>query len=162
MDSATLLEEIERVMPLVPKPSGDSIMFHQSGCDECRYVRDDLEKYSEPSLPNEAIRYLYDEMSCLSADGWRWVLPSYLKRCITQDLYDPIETEFLIYNLAPEEKYQAESRQRLSALSQEQLECLIHFIEWCKDHPHWSEYCSKEIRAAFEFLQSCKMAPYAN
>ncbi len=95
-------------------------------------------------------------MSCLSAAGWRWALPSYLKRCITQDLHDPIETEFLIYNLSPGEEHKAESEQRLSKLSLEQLDCLVHFTEWCNEHPHWSEYCPEEIPMAFEFLNSVK------
>ena len=156
MDTVALLEEIDRVFPLVAKPSGDLIMFHQSGCYECEGVRNDLEQYSEPSLPDNAIRYLHNDMTCLSADGWRWVLPSYLKRCVTQDLYDPVETEFLIYNLSPNEKYEAETKQRLSKLSQEQLACLVHFIEWCENHPHWSEYCAAEIPKAIEFLHSLK------
>lgn len=143
-------------MPMVQKPPARSIMFHESGCFQCEYVRSDLEQYTEPSLPDEAIRYLHNDMSCLSAAGWRWALPSYLKRCITQDLHDPIETEFLIYNLSPGEEHKAESEQRLSKLSLEQLDCLVHFIEWCNEHPHWSEYCPEEISMAFEFLNSVK------
>ena len=69
MDTVALLEEIDRVFPLVAKPGGDLIMFHQSGCYECEGVRNDLEQYSEPSLPDNAIRYLHNDMTCLSADG---------------------------------------------------------------------------------------------
>ena len=154
METQTLLQEIDALLPPVPKPVGTAISFHESECAHCEYLRNYLAQYTAPELPDEAIRYLHQEMSCLSARGWRWVLPSYLRRCLTQDLYDPVETEFLIYRLGPSAEHENEMRERLSALSQQQVGCLAHFLEWCRAHPHWSEYCGDDIERARAFIRS--------
>jgi hypothetical protein len=154
VDTQALLEEINAVLPPVPKPEGTAISFHESGCSHCEYLRNDLAQYTDSELSNEDIRSLHQEMSCLSARGWRWVLPSYLRRCLTQDLYDPVETEFLIYNLGPSEEHDAETRERLALLSQQQVACLGNFLEWCRAHPHWSEYCGNDIERARVFIRS--------
>ncbi len=155
-----LMEEVENVFPWVEKPQGESLSFHETGCLQCEFVRSDLAVYSDKELPVEAIRYIHQEMPCLSALGWRWVLPSYLRHCLTQEPdHDYGETSFLIYNLAPEPKYEAETRERLSALSTDQINCLLHFVEWCKEHPYWSDFCPNEIALAYEFLQSLKVMP---
>jgi hypothetical protein len=102
-DTKALLQEVEAAFHPVEKPGGSSLSFHKSGCSSCEFLRRDLEQYSASTLPDVAIRYLHNDLSCLSAEGLRWVLPSYLQRCITQNAkYDAIETEFLIYTLAPE------------------------------------------------------------
>ena len=150
-----LLKEVESFFPWVEKPQGKLLSFHESGCLACEFIRNDLAEYSEKALPDEAIRYLCREMTSLSALGWRWVLPSYLRLCLSQDPYnDSGETEYLIYNLAPKPKHENETKERLSALSANQINCLGHFIEWCKEHPHWSDYCPQEIAIATEFVQS--------
>lgn len=155
MDSESLLEEIDTVFPYIPKPQGLELSFHKAGCFECEYLRKDFEKYREPYLPDEAIRYLYNDLSCLSSNGWLWVFPSYFRYCITKTSgYDDVETEFLIYALSPDLKYQKETIERLSCFSLPQLECLIHFLEWCGEHEHWSEYCSDEIEKGLGFLHS--------
>jgi hypothetical protein len=152
MLTQALLDEISAVLPPVSKPPRDSIAFHKIGCDQCKYLRDDLDQYQGATLPDDAIRYLHNEWSCLSAAATRWVLPSYLARCVTQDLYDPLETEFLIYTLAPEPKYELETTQRLSKLSHEQIGCLRNFLAWCSSHPHWPTYCPNELTRAVNFI----------
>jgi hypothetical protein len=92
-------------------------------------------------------------MSCLSAKGWAWALPYYLPFCLTPEAeYNQMETEFLIYNLVPKKEFEADTHAHLSALSRQQVECLIHFIQWLKTHPKWSTYCPKEIDEALVFL----------
>jgi hypothetical protein len=153
MHAQALLEEIATVLPPVEKPGREDIAFHKSGCDQCNYLRKDLEQYQGKTLPDEAIRYLHNEWSCLSAAATRWVLPSYLVRCLTQDTYDPLETEFLIYTLAPEAKYELETTQRLSKLSHQQIGVLRNFMAWCREHPHWSTYCPTEVARGSEFIE---------
>ena len=154
MDTVTLLAEIDAVLPPVPKPHREHITFHSEGCGHCDNLRDDLEKYSESTLPDEAIRYLHDELSLLSGQATRWVLPSYLRRCITMDTYDSLETEFLIYNLGPKAEYHADARERLKELSVPQLTVLLHFLEWCAAHPEWSSYCGDDVAIAQSFVRS--------
>ncbi len=158
MDTEALLKEVEKVFVQVNKPSGLAISFHKVGCCQCEYLRKDMACHEGQWLPSEAIRYLHGEMSCLSAKGWRWVLPSYLRHCLTQDTNkDPKETEFLIYNLGPALKYQKETIQRLSMLNAEQITCLIHFLEWCAAHEHWSKYCPEDIDKALAFMRTLRV-----
>jgi len=158
MNTADLVKEVEDVFPSISKPQGLDLTFHKTGCDECMYVRQDMEGITGAELPFKTLRYLHDEWSCLSAKGWRWVLPSYLKHCLTVDsTYDDMETEFLIYNLGPELKYQKDTLERLSLLNQAQIECLIHFLQWCEVHPHWSEYCPEDIAQALAFMRTVRV-----
>lgn len=158
MNSQELKTEIEKVFPFINKPKGITISFHKDSCCQCRYLREDLEKFNGRELSPEAIRQIHQEMSCLSAAGWRWVLPSYLRYSITEAAeYSKIETEFLIYNLSPELKYQPETIQRLSALSKDQILCLLHFLEWCKQHKYWGEYCQEEICSGINFLMTLRI-----
>lgn len=158
MDIETLLTEVKKVFSPIKKPSGFAISFHKVGCAQCEYLRKDLEIYTDGLLPPEAIRYMHGEMSCLSAKGWRWVLPSYLHHCLTADSTTDGDqsTEFLICNLAPDLKYQKEAMQRLSLLNPEQVNCLIHFLEWCAQHAYWSTYCPEDINKGLAFMRTLR------
>ncbi|MCG7981849.1 MAG: hypothetical protein JAY90_03750 [Candidatus Thiodiazotropha lotti] len=154
-DKASLLKEIKEVFPFINKPQGLSLSFHKDGCPNCDVVRRHLEEYSGQELSRQALRYVHSEMGCLSAKGWSWVLPSLLRYCVgVDDTYDGVETEYLIYSLGPELKYQKEVLEHLSELNGPQVSCLIHFLEWCCDHPYWSGYCSGDIERAIGFMQS--------
>ena len=153
MKTDELLNEIEEVFPLVEKPKGIDLSFHKDDCFQCEALRKDLEKYEGNSLPEEGLRWIYDDMSCLSSKAWLWVMPFYLKYCLANEsTYGSTETEFLIYNLGPEEKYKDETKQRLGLFKPKQIQCLIHFLEWCSANEHWSEYCPDEIDRAIKFL----------
>lgn len=155
MNTDQLKQEIAEVFPLVDKPQGLEISFHKDDCTQCRYLRDDLAEFTGRELSPEGIRCIHHEMSCLSSAGWRWALPSYLRYSITQEaVYHQTETEFLIYNLRPELKYQVETLKRLSALNSMQIKCLIHFLEWCQEHEHWGNYCSEDIPPGIAFLST--------
>jgi hypothetical protein len=151
--STDLLREIGSVLPTVPKPAGSALSFHPADCMQCEFVHRDLEQYQDQFLPDEALRSLRGELTLLSAEGWRWVLPSYLARCVTQDPEcDPMETEFLIYSLGPDPEYKDDAVSRLGHFTIPQLMLLLHFLEWCAEHPHWSEYCPEDIAKAQTFV----------
>lgn len=148
-----LIKEINTVFPLVDKPSDAQLTFHETGCHECDYLVQDLSQFKDKTLPNNGIREIHQEMSCLSAKAWRWALPSYLNYCLSEDgAYSQMETEFLIYNLSPSEEFSEDAKVRLSALNKEQVQCLVNFLEWCKVHDYWREYCPDEIKSGIIFL----------
>lgn len=153
IDTRTLLAEVAERFPLVPKPIGAALSFHAEGCFHCDYLRRDLELFQEPALSETAIRKIVGELTCLSAQGWRWILPTYLLGCLENagGRFDDA-IEFLIYNLAPMQEHEAETRERLSRLDSGQIECLIHFMEWCAAHDHWGTYCPDEIALGLAFL----------
>ncbi|MDF1780862.1 MAG: hypothetical protein P1U67_06155 [Alcanivoracaceae bacterium] len=155
MKAETLLQEIQSVMPPVQKPVGIDICFHKDGCFECEALRREIQKFGGKELPTEGIREIHQDMSSLSAKGWRWALPSYLEFSLSEDAsVRNTETEFLIYNLAPAPEHQAETKERLSELNREQIVCLLHFLEWCLNHEHWGQYCQEDIKAGIAFLST--------
>lgn len=112
--AAALIEEIDRILPPIPKPADTELVEHPSGCLQCSYVRDDLRKYDGQRLPHLPLRGLHMEMTCLSAAGWRWALPSFLSYSLSGPHHDDIETEFMIYFLGGVESSQPEARARLA------------------------------------------------
>jgi len=154
MNSEVLIQEIEKAFPYIKKPQGLELSFHKDECPHCYYLRKEMEQYDE-AIPKEGLRWLHNELSCLSAKGMQWVLPSLLKYCVsTNGVSDGSETEFLIYHLSPKLEYQKDTIQQLSKLSKIQLDCLESFIKWCKNDEHWSRYCGNEIEHASNFLAS--------
>lgn len=155
MNSNALIAEIEAAFPQVQMPAKSAISFHRAGCDQCEYLRNDLEEHRGKEVTGNLIRYLHQELGCLSTAGLKWVLRDYLKFCLTPEAeYNTMETEFLIYHLGPDLKYQKETLQQLSGFSRNQIECLIHFLEWCATHPKWSEYCPEDIKKALNFMRA--------
>jgi hypothetical protein len=151
----SLLNEMKVAFPPTKMPSNQELRFHAKGCLQCEFLANDLDDFRGKTIDGAAIRHIHQEMSCLSAKGWAWVLPHYLPYCLTSEAeYNQMETEFLLYNLSPAKKFEADTRKRLSLLSQEQIKCLIHFVEWLQEHPHWSTYCPEEIKSAQEFLHA--------
>ena len=155
MNKEQLSKEIETCFSFVEKPKGLELSFHKEECAHCHYLREDLKHFCDSEIPPEAIRWIHQEMSCLSADGWRWVLPSYLRYCLTDVAqYNRDETEFLIYNLSPDKEYEADTLERLSKLDQNQISCLIDFLKWCQSQEFWAEYYLDEIKRGIEFLKN--------
>ena len=150
-----LSKEIEEAFPLVEMPLDSELSFHNDGCLECDDLRKDIEEYRGKDITGEVIRLVHQEMSLLSAKTWRWLLPYYLKFCLTPEAeHNRMETEFLIYSLAPDLKFQMETLQRLSLLNDRQINCLIHFLEWCSIHEYWKEYCPDDINKALNFVKN--------
>jgi hypothetical protein len=155
MKTDELLAEIQGAFPLVEMPSEVELRFHPEGCDHCSYLSGDIAELRGKTIDGAAIRRMHQEMSCLSAMGWAWALPHYLPFCLTAEAeYNQMETNFLVYNFAPEDQYKAETLQRLSLLSTDQVRCLIHFIEWLQVHPTWGDFFPEELSKALEFLRA--------
>lgn len=157
IDTAHLLKEIESVFPFVEMPSTSDFLFHQTDCFECEGLKEDVEHYRGKEITGHVIRSFHQEMSHLSAKAWKWILPHYLRFCLTPEAaYNRTETEFLIYSLSPELQFQRDTSQRLSGLNQVQVDCLIHFLDWCLSQQYWKDYCPHEIANAINFLRTIK------
>src|SRR4051812_1322877 len=155
MNTGDLLTEIRAAFPLVAMPAQRDLRFHSDGCVQCRYLSEYLDERRGHIVDGPVIRYMHQEMSCLSAKGWAWALPHYLPFCLTPEAeYNKMETEFLVYNLGPDKKFQNDRQRQLALLSSAQLRCLVHFLEWLQTHPQWSEYFPSDIRKAIEFLHA--------
>jgi hypothetical protein len=157
MDNDRLLKEIESAFPFVEMPDAQDLTFHQAGCHECEDLRKDIEDYRGKEITGQVIRFFHQEMSLLSAKAWQWILPHYLRFCLTPEaLYDTAATQFLIYNLGPELQFQKDTLQRLSGFNQTQIDCLIHFLDWCLSQQYWKDYCPDAIERGMNFLLTIK------
>ena len=158
MATNILLDEIESAFPFMEMPLDTDLLFHKKDCFECDDLLADIDQYRGKKITGNAIRVIHQEMSHLSAKTWQWVLPHYLRFCLTPEAeYNRMETEFLIYSLAPSLEFQAETWQRLSLLNKNQINCLIHFLEWCSNHQYWKEYCPDEIDRGINFLRTSSL-----
>lgn len=80
-------------------PEQRNLRFHPDGCAQCQYLSEYLDEHRGHIVDGAMVRYLHQEMPCLSAVGWAWALPHYLRYCLTPEAeYNKMETEFLIYN----------------------------------------------------------------
>jgi hypothetical protein len=155
MNNIELTSDIEAAFPDVPMPPKADLSFHREGCSLCEFLGDDLDDYRGKEVTTDLIRYLHHELSCLSTAGLKWILPHYLKYCLTPEAeYNQMETEFMIYHLGPAAEFQEETLQQLAGFSQEQIECLARFLEWCSSHPKWSEYCGEDVDRALGFVRT--------
>jgi hypothetical protein len=157
IDTSALLKEIESVFPFVDMPEKNEFLFHKNGCFESDGLQNDLEDYRNKEITGDTIRLVHQELSSLSAKVWRWILPHYLRFCLTPEAeYNHMETEFLIYSLSPSSKFKKDTFLRISLLDKDQINCLIHFLMWCENQQHWKGYCLEDISKAKKFLSSIK------
>ena len=109
-------------------------------------------------MTGEIIRYLCIDMGCLSPQAWFWILPHYLRFCVTAgDQIDGLETEYLIYNFGTSPEHEAEKRKSLSLLNSEQVLCLVHFVEWVHAEEKWEKYFSEDLEKALRFLKTLEV-----
>lgn len=135
-------------------PSKRDLRFHIDGCYQCEYLSEYLDESRGKPIDGSIIRFMHQEISCLSAKGWLWALPHYLPFCLTPEAeYNRMETEFLIYNFAPDDEYKSDTKARLSGLAAPQVRCLVHFLEWLSENPQWKDYCPEDLSRALQLVR---------
>lgn len=155
IDKHSLAHEIDRAFPFVRMPAPDEIPHHRGGCPTCEQLVIDLDVFRGKAIGADAIRELHQEMSHLSAEAWRWILPHYLRYCLTPEAeYSSFETEFLIYSLSPVEAFEADTVSRLALLSSDQIRVLREFLLYLSSVDYWKNYCPNEIDRGVAFLTS--------
>lgn len=155
MKTDTLLKEIDEVFQVVPMPSRINLTVHLKGCFDCEEVLDYLDYYRNRSLDGAFFMYMRRNLTSLSPIGFLWLIPYYLKYCLSFDwnfTEEPIC--FLIYTLNPPPEYEHDAFVRLSALNYRQIICLIHFLEWCNENENYASYSTEDdTENVFIFLK---------
>jgi hypothetical protein len=155
MTTEDLIKEIEGAFPFVQMPISEDLVFHHRDCQQCADMWQDLEEYRGKDVNSEFIRWIHQDLSSLSARSMQWILPYYLRYCVTSEAqYNKMEIEYLIYNLAPAREVVDDTRERYSKLNQLQIKCMINFMEWCLLLDYFSNFLSDEVHKAINFLQS--------
>jgi hypothetical protein len=153
----SFLDEITISFPQEEMPSKEKLCIHRDNCRTCADLRDDLDETRGKEITGDVFRIIHQELSCLSAKGWRWILPYYLRYCLSEEGQESqMETEFLIYQLSPSDEFKDDSIKRFAFLQQNQIECLLHFLDRCSAHPYWNEYFTEDLNKAKYFL--CKLS----
>jgi hypothetical protein len=154
LTKSELLKKIDTAFPSRDMPVLAELSFHKEGCHQCDDLREDVEFYRGKSIGGETIRLVHQEMSQLSAKAWQWILPFYIKYCLTdKGEYSRMETEFLIYSLSPAQKFELETSERLSLLTFDQINVVICFFELCLKQDHWRDLFSDDIDQAINYLK---------
>jgi hypothetical protein len=157
VDIRRLSAEISSTFPTIDMPPRAMLTAHGPKCEVCDGLGDDLEQIRGQPVSGAAIRLVHQELSHLSPSAWAWILPHYLRFCLSDEgREDRISTEFLIYNLAPELKFQADTAKRLSLLTKDQIRCLIDFLDWCLSQDYWKEFFAADISRATGFLRTLR------
>jgi Family of unknown function (DUF6714) len=153
-EAELLLKEIDDVFPFMEMPTSVELTFHHDDCYLCAEVRRFLDGSRNVKVDDELIRFLHQELYHLSPMAFRWVLPHYLKYCLSSGgRYSQEETYFLVYHLSPDPEFQDDTHRRLSLLNVAQKNCLVNFLRWCEGNEDWVEI-AEDIDRAFKFLQS--------
>lgn len=70
IEADNLLKEIRAAFPQVPMPAKRDLRFHPEGCFQCEHLSEYLALTRGKPVEGAIIRYMHQEMSCLSAKGW--------------------------------------------------------------------------------------------
>lgn len=152
MDSLLLLKRVESVFPYVEMPAHENLPFHKSNCRACGYFANDVEEYRGREVSSEFVRSIHQELPCASALATLWILPIYLRYCLTEGQYSSTEVDYFIDGLRPEEKFKADTLERLSLLNSEQLKCIKEVLEWTLEFRMPRDGCVTDIEQAIDFV----------
>ena len=142
--------------PRVEMPERSRLLFKgMQGVGDSELLVQDLEELRGKPIDGAVIRSVHQELSFLSAETWRWLLPHYLRYCLTDEArYNRFETQFLIYNLGPSLEFQRDTQKKLALLTKSQLACLIHFLKWCMEDGDWKDLFEENIARAISFIET--------
>lgn len=86
-------------------------------------------------LSDSGVRWLLGELSILSPEGFRWVLPSYLDAILVDDA-DTELAEFLAYHFTGDygETDRIETEARINILTINQVNCLIMIMGFLREN----------------------------
>jgi hypothetical protein len=148
--------EIERAFPLVEMPPPEAIRYHPTGCWQC----DELAAYLEDHRNNRAggftlIDTVWQEMSCLSAQATRWILPHYLRYCLTPEAQEEeMKLENFVFQFSLGKNAEKETPGQFSLLTGEQIRVLIDFLNCLRTSDDWwVETFTEDLDAGIAFLQ---------
>jgi hypothetical protein len=152
MEADLLVKNIDAVFPFMEMPASEKLTFHQDNCYLCDEMRRYLNASRNIKIDDKLIRRVHQELNHLSPIAFRWILPHYLRFCLSSGgKYSQEEVYFLVYNLSPDPEFQEDEYRRLSGLNFSQINCLVNFLKWCESNEDWIEIL-EDIDRAIKFL----------
>lgn len=134
-------------------PDIAKLIAHDDKCPDCRDLLSDLSQVNSAAIDGATIRRLHQGLHHLSPTGWNWVLPHYLRYCVTPEAaHNRFETEYLIYAFSPSPEYEKDTYERMVEITNFQAQCLYDFFDWCLDDAEWRSIYYPDITAAQRYL----------
>lgn len=139
MDDRSLLDEIDSAFPHTKMPA--TVTRQAPRFIESREIDEDIEEFRFLPITVQAIRAIHLYLPVLSVEAMHWLLPHYLRFCISEEgkRYSRKETASLLCFLGPKPEDVDDTRIILSSLMNEQRICLIHFLAWCRSDNFWAD-----------------------
>lgn len=139
MNDKSLRYEIDSAFPHTEMPA--SVTRQAPRFIESREIDEDIEEFRFLPVTVQTIRAIHLYLPVLSVEAMHWLLPHYLRFCISEEgkCYSRKETASLLCFLGPKPEHVDDTRIILSSLMNEQRICLIHFLAWCRSDNFWAD-----------------------
>ena len=156
-----IYKEINDYFPYVLMPPTDKLVIHNDDCYQCQYLKKDLiELYSNKTILDEPlIRSLHMELLLLTPESWFWIMPSYLRYCLSREPYIDMNygdsvTEFLTYQFEQTDfQSKTDIMRNISLFNVNQLNTLKRFFIYLSSSSYWEDDASlKEAINFFDYI----------
>ncbi|WP_373994454.1 DUF6714 family protein [Duganella sp. Root1480D1] len=135
-------------------PSNELLTLHSDKCSECEYVRENIERFRSSCFGEAGAQVVYLELSHLTAQAWNWMLPHYLRFCISDEAKNESTlTAFFLYQFYPVQKLSQLISHKLFSLNMDQFLCLAHFLTWALNDPIRRDEDGEDIKDSITFLK---------
>lgn len=160
MDARTVLAEVEAVFPPVEMPASNDLVPESPRYIESEEIRRDLDELRDSPVDNKVIRTIHRYLPVLSAKTTRWILPHFLRFCLSEagQQFSRVETASLIYAFSPAAPFEANTIERMALLSDDQILTLVHFLEWCASDSYWLDSEPERVGEGIAFLKKIRSA----
>ena len=156
MDIKRIFAEVETEFPFLEMPGREELIPSTPRYIESTEVQADLREFQESELTKEGIRTIHRYLPVLSDKAIAWIFPHILRFCLLDEATanTRMVTQSFIFSLSPAIEFHAETWRRYCLLSDAQIRCLVHFLEWCLEDGYWDSLCMERIHSGIVFLTS--------
>lgn len=139
MDNRSLLEEIDSVFPRAAMPA--KVTRQAPRFIESSEIDEEIEEFRGFPFTAATIRAIYRYLPVLSVEAMHWLLPHYLRFCLSDEgrRYSRKEAASLLYFFAPGPEFVEDTMMIISSFTNEQRLCLIHYLDWCVNDNYWGD-----------------------
>lgn len=134
IDEDLLLVQIELRFPFFNFDISKNLIIHGKDCYKCVKVFENLSPYFNMQVPRGLLNFVCDDLSCLSSEGFYWLLPSYIRQMIQQGQDSDLRlAEFFFYHFIPSEANNPLIKRHTALISQAQKEIILQVLLVLKD-----------------------------
>ena len=148
MNNTKLVKKTLELFPYVDRPSDELMTIHGPTCSHCNFLLEQLEDFREQQVSKVGSRVFIGELSLLSQQGYRWMLPSYLLSILSEDPDEEL-AEYFIYSFSIKTKGNEiqDSDRQTELFKEKELNFLIEVIEFTRTYmaPIYYEDLDKAI-----------------